>query len=235
MPCARYFVDAPLEGEVSLSGDEFMHLMRVMRAQENDTLELVNGHNKLASARILSIHKTHAHIKIISVTEGKTKKPFTLVQALIRPQLLDWVIEKGTELNVTTFHLFPAEKSEKKTLPEAQLTRLHKLTISALKQCGRLDLPKIAFFSHLSQVPLHGKGVFGDVRKKESSLCSADFFCVGPEAGFTEQEHAFLEKQGVLGIRLHDNTLRTETAALVGTALLQSSAHTHDKRNDHLH
>lgn len=235
MPSSRYFIDAPLEGEMSLSGDEFTHLTRVMRAQENDTIELVNGRNLLATGRIQSIQKTHAHIKIISVTEGKKKKPFTLIQALIRPQLLDWLIEKGTELNVTAFCLFPAEKSEKKSLTEAQLMRLHKLSISALKQCGRLDLPEIAFFPHLSQVPLKGKGVFGDVRKDAGPPGSADFLCVGPEAGFTEQEHAFLEKQGVFGVRLHENILRTETAALVGAALLPSFSHTHDKRNDHLH
>ena len=69
--------------------------------------------------------------------------------------------------------------------------------------------------------PSGGYGWAGMNAKKfasSDSLESAIF--IGPEKGFSEKEVGILEHLGVKSIRLHENILRVETAALVGLVFL---------------
>jgi 16S rRNA (uracil1498-N3)-methyltransferase len=226
MPQNRFFLDQPFtkDAQIEVTGEEFAH-MRVMRPKIGDTFELVNGKNALAQAEVQNLTKTSVELKIRGVQTGKDKPQIILIQALPRMQLLDWIIEKGTELNATEFWLFPGEYSEKKTLSETQISRLKHITISSMKQCGRLDLPKILVFPSLQKIPFSGTVLFGDVRKNAQpfpqKLTQAPFcFCVGPEKGFSEKEVRFLEEKKGVGVHLHENILRTETAAIIGLAYL---------------
>src|SRR3989338_8486848 len=146
MPHERFFVDSPLtEGEqVHLVDTEFHHLYHVMRAREGDQLELVNGKNQLAIATVLEMQKKSALLGVDSVTEPPLTKPILiLAQAIPRFNRLEYIVEKGTELDVSQFWLFPGLLSEKKAFSPHQPQRMEQIMKSALKQCGRLDLPSI--------------------------------------------------------------------------------------------
>jgi len=151
MPENRFFIDQPLQEEktVSLKGSELHHLQVMKRGKQNH-LELVNGQNQLAQAVLLELKKDLALLKIENVIE-KDPSPckIILVQALIKPAKLDFVLEKGTELGVDEFVFFPASFSELKELSENKKNRFQALIIAALKQCGRLDLPKLTFLKNL--------------------------------------------------------------------------------------
>ena len=220
MPENRYFIDHELDqgDTLTLPKEELAHL-RVMRKLPGDAIELVNGRNLLAVATLLTAETA----QITSVTtQDPPKRQIILAQALLRPKNLDLVIEKGTELGATEFWLFPGEKGEKKELSDNQRSRLRHLTISALKQCGRLDLPSIVEKPPLTSwdipsIPL----LYGDPSSKTPLLASGPVAVViGPESGFSQAEITHLEELGAQGILLSSNTLRAETAALCAISKL---------------
>lgn len=229
MPAHRFFlIDDLSRDTVHLSGPEVHHLKQVMRVQIGEIVELINGKGMIAKARLFEINATKASFEIID----KTKVPppafdLILAQAITRPALLDWIIEKGTELGATQFWLFPGELSEKKELTAHQLERLHHLMTSALKQCGRLYLPTLKIVPPLSQWTKPTETVlFGSLLSTAAPLHnrpndSSVIMVIGPEKGFSPTEYSILQTQlHATGVKLHDNILRAETAALCALSIL---------------
>ena len=223
----RFFLDAPFfqDDHQFLEGPEFHHLTHVMRISVGDTVELVNGKNQLATARVESMTKKVAELLLLSVTEEPQKPPLILGAALFRFSRLEWLIEKAVELNATEIRLFPATRSEKKSVTKTQLERFEQIVLSAMKQCKRLDLPQISFYPSLQELPLEGSALFGDLREGAEPMpktASPLMLLIGPEGGFTPQEILFLESKGAKGISLHKNVLRAETAGVVALVQVQS-------------
>jgi 16S rRNA (uracil1498-N3)-methyltransferase len=224
MPDDRFFVDEPLETgkNVRVEGIELHHLKDVMRIKIGEKVELVNGKNQLAQAELLSFHKAEATLLIQNVeTRDKPKNEIILAQALPRLNRLDFIIEKGTELNATAFWLFPGAESERKELSPQQKNRLIQISISSMKQCGRLDLPPLLFKPALSQWDKpSGHLYFGDPESSISYTSQTPLiFFIGPEKGFSPSETALLQNWGAQGVRLHPNVLRIDTAAIAALAL----------------
>jgi len=227
MPHNRYFVDNPLiEGDsLLLEGNESHHLTHVMRQKPGDLVELINGKNSLALAQVEKILKHQTLLQIQSSFTKKIEKPkIILAQALPKLHALELILEKGTELGADAFWLFPGRLSEKNQVKPEQLTKWRQWTIAALKQCGRLDLPEILIYPPLEQWEKpEGLLYFGDLRpsavKMGPSKTSPLLFFIGPEKGFHKEEIELLEKKWqALGIKLHDNILRVETAAITALA-----------------
>lgn len=230
MPADRFFIASHLQNdqEVILKDTEFHHLMNVMRLHEGEHIELVNGQGACAQALIKRMEKKQAQLKIVAVTnQTRPHRELILAQALPRINRLDFIIEKGTELGATQFWLFPGYHSERKALTEHQLERLQNLAIAAMKQCGRLFLPKFEIKAGLDQwkeidIPAY----FGDVRPSAEdfrhviSHSKSSLFFIGPETGFSEKEIDCLSQLGAKGVKLHQNILRTDTAALVALTLM---------------
>lgn len=235
MPAERFFVDQPLEPShsVILQGQEFHHLKNVMRMRVGEAVEVSNGAGALAHVTVLQLAKDHAVLTITAMEyEQKCEVDIILAQAWPRSNRLDFILEKGTELGVTQFWLYPSFHSPKKAPTEHQLERMKALTIAAMKQCGRLFLPELIIKPPLIQWKKpEGTCFFGDIRPSATHFLSAwermpkvspIIFFVGPESGFTEEEVANFDRLGVQGVKLHKNVLRTETAALVALSLIEA-------------
>lgn len=233
MPENRYFVNAALHKQTTLhlEDEEAMHLIRVMRKKVEDTVELVNGKNQLAHATISSIGKKEAELSITDVkTHPPPQRKLILAQGMTKPANLDLIIEKGTELGATEFWLFPGDKNEKKSLSSHQSERLHKISIAALKQCGRLDLPEIHEKTALDQwSPIPDAEIyFGDISEKahpfpKTTHAQTIIIVIGPEGGFSKNEKEILSKPlNAKGIRFNSNILRTETAAICALSLFNT-------------
>ncbi|MFQ5729035.1 MAG: RsmE family RNA methyltransferase, partial [Waddliaceae bacterium] len=227
MPADRFFYAFLLtpNQEVQLESKEFHHLKNVTRTKQGAVVELVNGQGQLASAILKKIGKNNALLQVNNVDKSpKPLHPLILAQAIPRIHRLDFILEKGTELGLTEFWLFPGHHSERKKLTEHQIRRLRALTIAAMKQCGRLYLPTISIKPPLSdwgspQLP----AFFGDLSPnapplfhawQQSPLKNEVLFFIGPESGFSDEEECTLRNFGATGVKLHQNILRTDTAAL---------------------
>lgn len=230
MPVERYFVDSEIiEGqELYLEDPERHHLVNVMRNKVGDRIELVNGKGTLAYAQVENLEKKRVVIGIEKVSEeAPPKTEIILAQALPRMNRLDFIVEKGTELGMTQLWLFPAQHSERKEITNSQLERLNGICVSAMKQCGRLYLPKIVVKPPLTKwKSLDNPAFFGDINPQAPLLKDVwkerdhVIFFVGPESGFSDSEESKLREMNVVGVKLNDNILRTETAAIVALTLL---------------
>lgn len=234
MPAERYFHSERFldQQTIILEDQEFHHLVHVMRTRAGDTVEVVNGQGQLAQVVVESIEKKRAYLSITSLqTEPPSDKKIILAQGIPRLPRLEFILEKCTELGVTEIWLFPAMRSEKRDFSDNQLERMKTLTISAMKQCGRLYLPTIILMPSLKlwdekiTMPIFfgdtdpSAPTFNAVLQKLGSFKEA-IFCIGPESGFTNEEIAVLKQRGAFATKLHPNILRTDTAAIAAIALL---------------
>lgn len=234
MPAERYFSNAVLQLKeaVELIGAEFHHLAHVMRARNGDPIELVNGRGVLAQAVVDEIKKDRARLTITNSEKQINKgNRIILAQALSKYNRLDFILEKGTELGVDEFWLFPGDHSIQKEWYPSHQERAQTVLISAIKQCGRLFLPQIDLKPRIEEwdgktLPL---SFFGDIDSKaplfelvwkDNPVKYPVLFITGPEGGFSEREEQKLRLLGSQGVKLHDNILRTETASLMALSLL---------------
>lgn len=221
MPAERFFINADLEGTLELEDKEFHHLTHVMRIAAGEEIELVNGRGSLAIAEVKKISKHSAALEVKSCeTSPVLASHLTLAIPLMRPAKLELVLEKCTELGTDRFFLYSAQFSEKEELSEHQLERLQHIAISAMKQCGRLDLPPIQLLKFERLFEESETLYFGDTREAPftEKIKGPLLFVTGPEKGFSRQELELLDAKGK-GVRLHKNVLRAETAPIVASVI----------------
>lgn len=230
MPAERFFFDDSLDQpEIILEGEELRHL-KVMRLQEGEDLEIINGRGQLAMGKVSNLEKRHATIHIINKKDfPKASFELIVAQAIPRASRLDLIVEKGTELGMTQLWLFPGDRSERPTLSPTQQKRVRHLSIAAIKQCGRLHLPELHLLPPLKRWdPLKLPSFFGDLDPdappfeklwKENPPQKGFSFIIGPESGLSKKEEALCRELGAKGVKLHSNILRTDTAPLVVLSL----------------
>lgn len=229
MPSNTFFLESPLaEGEVlSLEDEEFHHAKAVMRVSKGETLHLVNGKGVEAEGSIQSIEKKSLSLLILSRVEHTPKiQRLTLGVPLLRASHLDFVIEKGVELGVDQFLLFPADLSERKEWSPALQRRLKAICVAALKQSGRLFLPELTYKNSLKEAflfaprPLVWADISSEAKTLENRLQGEKerkelSLFIGPEAGWSIKEKKLFNESGP-PIWLHDTILRAETAGMIG-------------------
>lgn len=235
MPVERFFTDGALEKglQITLENNEFHHLVHVFRIATGESVELVNGQGALANAKVETIGKRSAVLQVNAISfQEPPKLEVIIAQAIPRLNRLDFIVEKGTELGMDQLWLFPGKQGERKQLTDHQLEHYKAIAVAAMKQCGRLYLPKIIFKPTLDKwESLNGNGnvaFFGDLSPSAPTIHESwkqhrpnkqVLFFIGPESGFSKEEIAFFHQNRIHGVKLHSNILRTDTASL--TALSQ--------------
>jgi 16S rRNA (uracil1498-N3)-methyltransferase len=204
MPVHRFFSTAS-----TIEDEEFHHLIHVMRNEVGDLIELVDGRGSLSIAKITGINKKAASLEILSThTEAPPAARYSLVQGIPQGTKIEWVLEKGTELDIDDFVFFGS-----KDFSTNKLSRFHHILVAAMKQCGRLFLPTLSFYSSLEEIPLHKDFCYGDFQGDKE--VKATQIVIGPESGFSKEEREYLKQKG-RGVSLGRHVLRTETAAVIG-------------------
>lgn len=226
MPKNRFFIDRPFHEGALLDLSSEAHHLKVMRLGASDEVEVVNGRNQLAHACL----ESNSMAKVISVEEIAPPFPIIICQAMPRPNKLDFIVEKSTELGATEIWLFPADHSEKRSLSDTQIIRLKNISIAAMKQCGRYDLPIIKIMPHLDAWgDFRDPAYFGDLSDDSLPFLSVlekreKLFCIiGPESGWSDHERLLLKQKGAVGVKFHKFTLRTETSSLAALSIIGAS------------
>lgn len=246
MPAERYFIDQDLKEHQTLEikDAEFHHMAHVMRTRKGERVEVINGRGALAQAIVQDLSRDRAVLMLedLFITPPSPCR-LILAQALPKANRLDFILEKGTELGVDEFWLFPGDLSAKKDFFPSQLERAQAVLISAIKQCGRLTLPHLALKPTLKNWPsFPALAFFGDLEedaplfetawKEKGPFSLPVVFFTGPESGFSSEEVQLLRKGQAAGVKLHSNVLRTETASLMALSLLSHWLEKTPKRSD---
>jgi len=227
MPANRFFYPDLLAigATIVIQGSEHHH-MRVMRIEVGEEVEIINGKGALGLAKVTAMQKESTQLSLKEVEQAlPLKQQIVLVIPLMRPNKLEWIVEKGTELGAHAFHFYAADFSEKMQLSTNQLERLHNLCLSALKQSGSLFIPSLELLPSLQRALIEdGTYYFGDTRETSKSILDVQCgkrtaLITGPERGFSPAENELLGKTAQ-GVTLSKNILRAETAPLVGLSVL---------------
>lgn len=159
----------------------------------------------------------------------------TLLQALPEKERMELIIEKATELGVSTIIPFKSNRSISLEERERKQRKAHRwpyIALKAAKQCRRATIPTVEPFCtfeealHKVQAPLRIMVWEGErenhIRDYLKGRPSQDIaVMVGPEGGFEEGEVKEAKKIGFSTVSLGGRVLRTETAAITLMGIIQ--------------
>jgi len=233
----RIFHSGPLKGgeQVTVTGSAAAHLGKVLRLRERDNLILFNGEGLDHIGRIISITRGNVAVVIVDSRETRTESPavLTLLQGICRNHRMDMLIQKSTELGVSSIRPIICERSVVRIDDERVTKKIRHwqgIVTSACEQCGRSRIPELVGPADLptamqrldensARLMLDPDGT----DTLESGIGSADSIAllIGPEGGLTETERALAIHAGFRSIRLGPRILRTETAPIAALSIIQ--------------
>jgi len=221
-----YIPDPAIEsGRLRILGDEHQHL-KVARAEAGELLEVFDGKGGVWSAKVESVGKREMLVQILeSRREDKVEPELILGLSLVKPAAFELALEKAVEVGVA--RIVPVVASRSNIAPGRRSDRWIRIVIEAAKQSKRYHLPTIdepVRFDIALDRPAATKIVFaerGGGPLKSALAGSPAFFLIGPEGGWTDAELDAARNKGFTLVGLGDGILRTETAAIVGAALIR--------------
>ena len=155
----RFFIDpAGLQSErPSLEGEEAKHILRVLRLDQGDRIVLFDNSGWEYEARITDIRSGRVFYEVLEKKWVPRDSPLVIGLAvpLIRPQPLEWIYQKGTELGVHSFYPYYSRYSGRNFSSrewEGKQERWKRIITEAAKQCGRNRLPELMVPCSFDQV-----------------------------------------------------------------------------------
>lgn len=238
----RYYIEPSQwsADHMILVGDEAHHLLHVVKGKVDESVVLMDGRGRQAVARIVETTRREARLSVQRQMTKATPVPeITLIQAVPREQKMDLIVQKATELGVR--HIVPVISDQgvvrlKEGEDASKLDRWSKIVLSAAKQSGCFWMPEIhpvrPLLDFLSAMPrfdlLMVCALDPDTRPIKEVIEAARSlrprriaFLIGPEGDLTSRERAAARNAGARMVSLGGQVLRSETAALYVTSILQ--------------
>ncbi len=237
---ARFFVRQPIRIGQTMPLPQFAadHAIRVLRMREGDAITVFNGDGHDYAGRVAYARKGEAgvHVDAQAAVDVESPLAITLVQAIVRSEKMDWILQKATELGAAGIVPVTSERSEVK-LGEERVEKRHARWLhvleSACEQCGRSRVPELHLPKGLAQFAADLPPVADDelrltlhpdAEKGLNDVLAPGriSIAIGPEGGFSNRDLTILDQVGFQRLRLGPRVLRTETAGIVAMAALQA-------------
>jgi 16S rRNA (uracil1498-N3)-methyltransferase len=214
---------------VILDDSEGHHVSSVLRRRPGDKVVLADGHGSVAEGRLVSVESGRVEAEVLSVRREprpREDRGVTVSVAVVGKQAMDWIVQKSVEIGVRRF--VPVETARTQARAKdlgGRVEHWRRISLQALKQCHRpwaLEISEptpLAVF--VESEPRAGVVADRDGREiDEVASESGTSLVVGPEGGFTTAEGELLDRHGWTKVRFGAHVLRTETAAIVGAAMM---------------
>ncbi len=217
--------------EITVPREEAHHIIDVMRLSAEDEIVAFDGTGNEYIGRITDAARGSLKIRIEKINKVKSLKKIyiSLAQALPKKARMDFIVEKTTELGVdeiiplvtrrTVVRLDDKKRSEKSR-------HWQNIAVSASKQCGRLDIPKIRpemrfneLLKGIKNYDLAVMACLNDDTKPFKEVISSFtgrkiLVMVGPEGDFSPEEIGSAKSSGAELISLGRLVLRVDTAGI---------------------
>lgn len=218
--------------EIVCDDFERKHISQALRKTQGETLFITDGQGHLYETKLLE-QKPVLRLRIISQKKiPPAPAQLCLAIGFIRPNRLDFVLEKGTELGVNSFALI---RSEYANYSSDNITRFEKITRQAIKQSQQYYLPPVEVFRDsqtffeqcgkyaLKIVAIDSKQTLLIEKLKKLEFDAPVSLCllIGPEGGFSDKEIKAIAENGFQAVSLGKNRLRAETAAISAISIIQ--------------
>jgi 16S rRNA (uracil1498-N3)-methyltransferase len=228
----RFYADnLNLESQTAILNEvESNHACKVLRLNEGEALEIINGQGLVAQALITKSHHKRCEVKIERIQSFEAPK--RLIHLAICPtkgnDRFEWMLEKIVEIGVDEITPLISENSERNKL---NFERLEKIILSATKQSLRAYMPmlnpqfKVSEFieNQTNTFMAHCDEGFERVSIQGLHIDQNVTIMIGPEGDFSKREIELALQNGLKSVSLGQNRLRTETAGVVAVALLRNS------------
>jgi len=237
MRISRLFTQQELKPGTSttLDSKQSHYLTHVLRVKPSQSIILFNGlsqHDYIS--RVITTGKS-VEVDIIEHIKTHLESPLdiTITQALSKNEHMDIMLQKCTELGVKSFIIFNSERTQqpiKSNKLDKKLAHWQRTIQSACEQCGRSMTPSITFFSNIYTAVPHSTSELRimldfDGTALQQHLAANDKspinILLGAEGGLSNAEIGLAESVNFVKARLGLRVLRTETAAITATSLIQ--------------
>jgi len=236
----RYFIGSKqiINDKIDIFGDDAKHINKVMRYQPGDKVICTDNIGRSYIAEILSMNAKQVILRIVEeeINNNEPTVHITLYQGLTKADKMEWIIQKGTEIGISSF--VPVEMKYSITKWEAdrgnkKIERWQKIAKEAAEQSQRSKIPEIhnadSFKSLINNIiPKHSLTMLAYEKSEHSqgilALMNQHVDCndfgliIGPEGGISDEEKNMAIENGVKLINLGPRILRAETAGLVAAS-----------------
>lgn len=237
-----FFIDPSLATKPSaeIRGSEAHHIKNVLRLRPGDGIKLFDGKGFEYEAVIVNMvtNKVDVRIQCRCRADINCETEITVAQAFLKEKKMDDLVRKICELGAAGWLPFFSQRSiarpDEKRLA-GRTRRWERIATEALKQCRRVDTPKIGQALSYKDVLNFGKSC--DLKivfwENESNPLARNIqsgseyqpkkilVMLGPEGGFTRQEIKLAEDNGFVIAGLGPRILRAETATIAAFTLVQ--------------
>jgi len=215
---------------VTLDVAEARHVAGPLRRRPGDEVVLVDGAGVVARAvlRAAKGEIVEAEIMEVCAEEPPDGEGVSLAMAVVGNRAMDWAIQKAVEVGVRRVLPLVTDRTQAKSgALSGRSEHWRRVAMQALKQSHRPWAMEVADIRSLVDVvdsdTFGPDGVVADregVALVDLPPSAGRLLMVGPEGGFSPEEGRLFAARGCPRLRLGVHTLRTETAAVVGAAML---------------
>ena len=220
----RLFYPASLSLNLNskLDKSQSHYVNKVMRVKVNETFSLFNSNGEW-EAKVKEIAKGMVEFTTTKqIRHKENSKEVWLAFSPIRSNYFNFMIQKATELGVTKFLPIIFDRT---IVRKINNERLKKIIIEASEQSNRINIPSIEKAQNLKNFLSKYKNkidlIFTDLNTENKKLDIKKVknipicIIIGPEGDFSEKERKeLLTFEGVKPIKINENILRSETAAI---------------------
>lgn len=223
----RYFAIQKQEKKMILKSDDIYHIKVVMRMKDKDEITVVYEEVPY----LCCLENVNQELQILikkKLEKLKDEMPkITLIIPLLKEQKMDFIFQKATELGVSKFIPYKAERSIiklEKAKEEKKIERWRRIVKEASEQSFRTNIPEITTLHSLDDLKgLKGISYLCSTREKNKNIknmmkknrmCDRINLVIGPEGGLSLKEEQNLENIGFIPISLGNRIMRVETVPL---------------------
>jgi 16S rRNA (uracil1498-N3)-methyltransferase len=248
----RFFV-APelLKGRETVAlPEKLAHQVRdVLHLGMGEQLALLDNSGDEVLAEVVKSGRAGVEVRLLERHAGKPESPVRVIlcQGLLKSARFEWILEKGTELGVSTFAPILCRRSMAglEDAGPSKIQRWQRIIQEAAEQCGRSRIPTLTpirpMMHALNDIPAEALALIPWEEEHATSLREAltsfsaggrlqagkdgqpvqplsVVLFIGPEGGLMAEEVKLAQRHGVQPVSLGPRILRAETAALAAVA-----------------
>jgi len=234
-PATRLHVTGiPPVGSVMDLPDSVVRHIQARRLRCSDGLVLFDGTGGAYTARLETLEKRHARVRIEAFSPHEAEPPVavTILQAISKGERMDYAVQKATELGVA--RIIPVISARCVVRLDAERwakkqRHWQAVAVAACEQCGRNRIPPVETPCALDAALAQVDGLPGVIFDTEGDCAAHDLApvtelatLIGPEGGLAPDEIQRVTERGWQRIRLGPRILRSDTAPVAALAVIQT-------------
>ncbi len=240
MTSNRFFVsESSIESDqVTLDAEQAHQICQVLRLRTGQAIVVLDGGGTEYDVTLATVTRREVRGKVTGKrpAQGEPKVQITLFQSLLSREKFEWVLQKGTEVGVARFAPVATQRSimRAKKIDEKKMIRWRRILTEASEQSHRGRIPQLDqaidfgeavsdlsdFDCTLIAAPSDESPTLGEALVSGERKVASVALLIGPEGGFAPDEIDLACQNGAIPISLGPRILRTETAAVVASALI---------------